>query len=375
MSSRPLYALLTVILPLVAFGILWATFSKGVPRDLPIVVCDMDHSALSRKIIRMIDASATIKVAHQVDDMESGYRLVQNGSAYSLIVLPKDLQADALELKSPSIIHYYNNELLLPGSLIVKGIRNTVGALSENLDLRSLPKRNQSSFITPGIIDPVRLETHTLFNPYLNYTYYLVSTLLPNMLQIFVVVMTVFAFGIELKDGTAAEWLECAGGHPWKAILGKWLPYTLVFSVVGIFMNSLLFKYIDVPIRGNPWMIMAATVLLILAYQAVGLFLISFVANLRLALSFSAFYASTAFAFIGVTYPTIGMPLAAKAWAGILPLSYYIKFFIDQSIRGIPIEFSIYPIMALMVFILFLPIISIFRMGRIMNNKKYWGRM
>jgi ABC-2 type transport system permease protein len=375
MSSRPLYILVTLLLPLMAFGIIWAIFSRGVPRDLPVAVYDGDHSALSRRLIRMIDSSSAIEVVRRVTDPESGHRLIREGKVYALIVLQRDLQKDVLSGKAPPVINYYNNEFLLPGSLIARDVRNAVGTLSAGLDLRFRQRLGQMTQVRPGGIEPIRIESHVLFNPYLNYTYFLVSTLLPNMLQIFVMVMSVYALGVEFKEGTAGEWLDCAGKHTWKALLGKLLPYTLLFCIVGIFMNNILFRYLGVPLRGSLGLITLAGVLMILAYQAVALLLVSITANLRLSLSFAAFYASTAFAFVGVTFPTVGMPLPAKAWAGILPLYYYLRVFVDQAVRGTPAVLAMTPLAVLMAFILFLPIFPLFRMGRLMSEEKYWGRL
>jgi len=375
MSSRPLYALVTLIFPLTAFVIVWAIFCKGVPRDLPVAVNDGDHSALSRQLIRMIDASSTIAVAYRVTDPESGHRLIRKGKAYALIVLQNDFEEHVLSGKAPAVINYYNNGFLLPGSLIARDVRRAVGTLSAGLDQRFRQRRNHMTHVVSGAIEPIRVENHELFNPYLNYTYFLVSTLLPNMLQIFVLVMTVYALGVELKDGTAKEWLACSGERTWKAILGKLAPYTLLFGIVGLFMNTFLFRYLGVPLRGSPGIIVVATFLMILAYQAVGLFLVSITANLRLALSFSAFYASTAFAFVGVTFPTIGMPLAARIWAGILPLYYFIRIFVDQAMRGVPPDLDLSYLAVLLAFVLFVPVFPLFRMGQLMRDEKYWGRL
>lgn len=375
MSSRPLYILGGLLLPLATFGIISATFSKGVPRDLPVAVYDGDHSALSRQLIRMIDSSSSIEVVRRVTDLESGHRLIRKGKVYALIVLQRDLQKDVISGKAPSVINYYNNEFLLPGSLIARDVRNAVETLSAGLDLRFRQRLGQMTQAQPGVIEPIRVESHGLFNPHLNYTYFLVSTLLPNMLQIFVIVMSVYAIGIELKEGTAREWLECADNRTWKALLGKLLPYTLLFCIVGLFMNNILFRYLGVPLRGSLGLITLAGFLMILAYQAVALLLVSITVNLRLSLSFAAFYSSTAFAFVGVTFPTVGMPLPAKAWAGILPLYYYLRIFVDQTVRGIPAVLAITPLTVLMAFILFLPIFPLFRMRKLMSEEKYWGRL
>ena len=375
MISRPLYFVVTLILPLLSFGIFWAIFHQGVPRDLPVAVYDADHSALSRRIIRMIDATSTIKVAYKVSDIGTGRKLILATKSYALIILPKDLERDVYSGKAPHIIEYYNNELLLPGSLINRDVRRVVGTVSAGADLRIRQKRSEMTEAAMAHLEPIKIESHILFNPYINFLYFLVSALLPTMLHIFVLTVSVFAIGVELKDGTAKEWLICAGGSTWRAVAAKLFPYTVIFVVLGLFMNSFLFRYLGVPLRGSSLLIMIATLLMILAYQAIGLLFVTVTANLRLALSFAAFYSSTAFAFVGITFPTMAMPLPGKIWGGILPLSYYLKIFVDQSIRGAAISASIPAMIALIVFLFVVPIVPIWRFRKLMCDKRYWGRI
>ena len=58
--------------------------------------------------------------------------------------------------------------------------------------------------------------------------------------------------------------------------------------------------------RGSLALVALATLLFVLAYQAMGLLIVAFSANLRLASSAAAFYGGPAFAFTGVTFPTFG---------------------------------------------------------------------
>ena len=47
-ARQPMYWLLTVILPIVAFAFFAVLLYKGVARDIPIAVVDQDNSTLSR---------------------------------------------------------------------------------------------------------------------------------------------------------------------------------------------------------------------------------------------------------------------------------------------------------------------------------------
>ena len=61
---------------------------------------------------------------------------------------------------------------------------------------------------------PVRFDRHVLFNPHINYGYYLSPSFMPMMLMIFVVMVTIFSIGTELKHATAREWMAAGNGLP-----------------------------------------------------------------------------------------------------------------------------------------------------------------
>lgn len=58
-----------------------------------------------------------------------------------------------------------------------------------------------------GIIQPIAMDTHLIGNPWANYGTYLLNVILPGMLQIMVLMMTVFPIGVEYKERTTREWL------------------------------------------------------------------------------------------------------------------------------------------------------------------------
>jgi ABC-2 type transport system permease protein len=375
MGSKPLYIAMLFILPVLSFLILWAIFSQGVPRDLPIVLCDRDHSALSRKIGRLLDASSGLKVVEEVADIGMGHSAIRQGKAYALVLLPEHMEADVLAGKAPSIISYYNNEFLLPGSLANRDIRNVVMTASAGLDMRIKQAQAGEARINAGSVEPIRVDQHQLFNPYLNYTYYLVAALLPTMLQVFILVMVVYALGSELKDGSTRDWLACAGERPWKAIIGKLIPYTIIFSALALAMNTFVFGVLGVPLSGSRLLVLASTFLFVIDYVVIGLFIVAMTSNLRLSLNFAAFYATTAFTFVGITFPAIGLPWIAKSWAMIIPLSYYLRVFIDQALRGAPVANAVTPIAIMAAFIPLLMILPMMTMPAFMTKEKYWGRL
>ena len=122
-------------------------------------------------------------------------------------------------------------------------------------------------------------------------------------------------------------------------------------------------------------MINISTAAMVLAYQAISLLIISVTSNLRFSLSVGAFYSGTAFAFVGMTFPLIAMPTMAKIWAAIIPLTFYLQIFIDQSMRGFPLSVSLSDLGAIILFILLLPPFAMKRFRKLMQEPQYWGKI
>ena len=160
------------------------------------------------------------------------------------------------------------------------------------------------------------------------------------MLQIFIVTITVHAFGTELKDETSGKWLASAGGSAWRAVAGKATPYVVHFTALGLLMLATLYTRMDVPFRGSLQAVAWATVLFSAAYVAMGFAFIAAAGDLRLATSIAAFYCAPAFAFAGVTFPTEAMPVAGQAWGSLLPVTHYLRVLVQQGMRGAPLSAS-----------------------------------
>lgn len=375
MAHSPFCTLFIFVLPLVTFIIMGAVFYEETPRNMPIVVCDNDNTALSRQLIRMADASASLSVAAQVADMEDGSAHIRRGQAYAIFYIPAGFAYDVARGQAPAISVFYNNQWLLTSGVISRAAREVVLTLSAGAELRTRMMKGEAPQQATEKFEPIRLDQHTLFNPNLNYRFFLLPALLPTLMQVFILVMTVRAIGTELRYGTAGQWFAVSGGRPFIALLGKILPYTICYLVMAFFMLALLVRVFGVELRGDYAFLLAATVTFVLAYQAMGFFFITLSANLRLANSLSGFYSGPAFAVAGITFPYVGMPLPAKIWGSILPLTHYLRIMFQQTLRGAPVGVSFPELLILALFVLLPPVLLLPRLGRLMQDPAAWGRL
>ena len=370
---QPRYAMLMLVLPLISFALAWGLFFNQYPRDLPVAVVDLDHSSLSRQLSRLIDSAASMKVAYQPADPAAAKDLLLRGQAYAVVIMPRGLERDIKRGLGGDVIGYYNAQMLLPGSIISSSLGATVATASAGVNYQSRRRRGEMGEAARAHLEPVNLDRHVLFNPQLNYLYFLAAALCPTFLQIFVIMTIVLAIGEELKNGTARQWLDTAGGSVWRAMAGKLAVYFVAFGLLGWVMLAVILKGFGVPLRGCLVSLAAATILLILAGQACGLILVVLNPSLRMALSAASFYAGTAFAFVGLTFPQTGMPALAKAWSNLLPLTHYLHVFLEQTVRGADLADSVPDMLLLCGFVL-LGLLLTPLLKRYLTDSRYWKR-
>jgi len=372
-SAHSRYALAMIVLPLLSFLLTWGLFSNQYPQDLPIAVIDLDHTTLSRTLVGAFDAASVIKVAYQASDPAEARDLMLKGRIYASVIIPRGLEKDILQGRGGDVIGYTNTQMLLPGSLISSSLNAAVATVSAGINFQLRLRRGEMPGAALSHLAPVYLDRHVLFNPQLNYMYFLSAALCPTFLQIFILMTVIMAMGSEFKNSTATEWLDTAGGSVWRAVLGKLSVYFINFSLIGLVMLAVILNGFGVPLRGSLSSLVIATVSLVLSYLGCGIILVVMLPSLRMALSAASFFSGTAFAFVGLTFPQSGMPALGKAWSNMLPLTHYLHLFLEQTIRSAAIRESVPDLLIMLVFagtgFCLIPLLK-----HHMRDSRYWGK-
>ena len=197
---------------------------------------------------------------------------------------------------------------------------------------------------------------------------------MPMMLMIFVVMVTIFSIGTELKHATAREWMAAGNGSVWAALLGKVLPITAIMFLISLVMLLINFKIVGTPLNGSLTVILIGTLLFILSYQSISVLIVSLLANLRLSLSIGGGYSVLAFTFSGLTFPIMAMWEPMQWVSKIFPFTFYTDIFVDQMLRGTPWVYSL-PDLCYMSLFIVLPLLCLPRLKRVCTEEKFWGRL
>ncbi len=189
-------------------------------------------------------------------------------------------------------------------------------------------------------LQPIVIDTHAIGNPWLNYSVYLNNTLLPGVLQLMIFLVTVLSIGSEIKNSTARKWLEMGGNSLTVSLMGKILPYTVIFTIVAFLYAGALYGFSSFPLNSGWLPMLSALFLLVVASQAVGIFMIGVLPTFRLGLSFACLFGMIAFSIVGFSFPVLGMDSTLQALSNLFPLRHYFLIYVDQALNGRPFFYS-----------------------------------
>lgn len=335
--------------PLLLFFLMWAIFSQGIARDLPLGVVDLDKSHISRALIRHYDASPALATTSHYLDVQEGAAALRAGEIYGLVVLPADLAKQTMLGRPPAADAFVNSQFLLIGKLVNSALLQAQGTFVGKIEIaRNLATGAPVFDRALATAMPVASQVTPLFNSNNNYAQFLVSAMLPAVWQILMVAVTVLSLAAEQRRDGLQEWL---GTSPAKALFAKFLPLVLLFWLHGMLFLWGMYILLGWPMHGNwPLLLFAQLITVCASLAAASLFFFLTLDAAR-SLSLAAAYSAPGLAFMGVTFPVTDMTLPATLWRGLLPISHYIEIQFGQVNYGAPLQAAMEPLQHLVLFI------------------------
>ena len=340
LTTQPIYLFCMVGAPLICFIFFLSLMGKGLPTDLPLAVVDEDNSATSRSLIRQLDAFEQSRVALLTASFEEARQAMQRGEVYAIIRVPARFSVEATTGKQPTLSFYTNGSYLIAASLLYRDLRTISVLAGGAVGLQTGLAKGYTEAQIMGQLQPIVIDTHPLGNPWLNYSVYLNNTILPGVLQLMVFLVTIFSLGTEIKYGTAKEWLAEGGQSMTVSLLGKLLPQTAIFTLVGFLLLALLYGFQSFPLLCGWGPMLAAIFLLVVASQSVGVLMFGAMPTLRLGLSAACLFGMISFSIVGFSFPVHAMHPTLQALARLFPLRHYFLIYVDQALNGRALSYT-----------------------------------
>ncbi len=352
MFARPLYLFASVGVMLLSTFFFLTLMKGGAAEKMPMAVVDQDQTTISRRLIHEMQATPSVDIQLITNSYSEARDAMQKGKIYGIFVIREGFYSDLVSFKRPQIDFYVTNAYTVGGNTAYKQMLTMANLVSGAFQREVLRKKGMTDDVIMHRIQPIAIEGHMVANPWGNYSIYLVSTILPGILGLVCIMLTIFAIGFELKARTSHAWLRAAGGNYTIAMIGKLIPYTLIYLILGVGCHLILYRFVGFPVYGSTWRLMFGLLLYILAMEALGITMIGLLPTLRDALSIGALYSMLGFSLSGFTYPQMAMLPPVKALSYLEPLRHYYLIYVNEALMAAPVENSLPNALALTLFML-----------------------
>ena len=361
MTSRRIYFASCIVLPLFSLVFMATIFGHGQMENLPVGVVDADQTSLSRSIVRMVDATPELQVTKQYANETEARKAIQRKEIYGYLLIPSGIK---------SLCYYYHNAMLSVGGELHSTFETILKQVSVTPIVTEAVGLGESQTNITSFLIPISEEEMVSYNPNRNYAIYLSQPFFFVFLQVLLLLVTTYALGSESKFGTSDEWLQMAKGNIGIAVIGKLLPYTFIFMVMGVLANVVFFNWMKMPLPCSLWVMNGITMLFIMATQALALLLYAIFPVLSLIISVVSMVGSLGATLSGVTFPVNFMDTPVY-WASFLfPIRHFVE--VVQSLLYLGGTFSNYwtNLVVLLLFILS-PILLLPRLKRALLTHRY----
>lgn len=327
-------------LPLLMAVMLVSVMNQGLPTRIPAGIVDLDHSSMSRNITQQLNGMQLVELTKACESYTEAHHDMQKGEIFGYFLIPDNFERDLLSGRRPTISFYTNMAYYVPGSLLFKSFKTTAVYTKAGTALTVAEQAGINAADLGGMLVPVNVVTRPIGNPQLNYAIYLNNSFIPCVMQLMIMLMTVYSLGEEIKYGRSPRLLRRAGGSIVKAVGARLLPQTLIWMVIMLFTVSLLYGWAGYPMRGSWGWLLLSEFLFILAAQGLALLIFCAIPNLRLSLSACALFGILSFSIAAFSFPVQSMYGAIGIFSYLLPIRYNYLIYVDQALNGIPLYYS-----------------------------------
>ena len=229
--------LFCIVVPLI-YPLLYSwVYNNENIREVPVVVVDQSHSALSRQFIRMCDASSEVHVVSYAVDLDDAQSLVSHQIVKGIYLIPEDFATRVNRMQQATVSVYCDMALMLT----YKAIYQTAMAVSQQMGAEIQTKLSGNYTAREDLIttSPLDIEEVAMFNPQAGYG----TAVLPAVLML--IIQQTLALGIGLAAGTARErnrYGDLVPIHPsyggiGRIISGKTLCYLMVYAIMATYLT------------------------------------------------------------------------------------------------------------------------------------------
>ncbi len=352
LRQNHIYRFCMVLFPILVIFFFTSMLDEGLPTSLPVGVVDLDNTSMSRSLTRKLDGFQMSKVVAHYPSMAEARRAIQRNEIYGFLYIPKGTADKLVASRQPKISYYYSYTTLTAGSMLMKDLKTISTLGSAALGQATMRAKGLTDKQIQTLLQPITVDLHMIANPWSNYNAYLSTMMVPGLIMLFIFLISAYSIGTELKFATSKKWLEMADNNITVALLGKFLPQTIIWLAIVFGYEWYVFYHLGFPHLGSPWMLILLGLMQVLSAQGFGIFAFGLMPSLRMSMSICSLWAVLSISMAGSAFPVMGMDSALQSLSWLFPLRHYWMMYQTCVLNGFPLIESWFHFAALAAFML-----------------------
>jgi len=347
-----IYLLCMVVFPIMTMIFFTSLMDDGLPHEMPVGLVDLDNTSTSRALGRRLDAFQMSRIVAHYPSVAEARRAIQRNEIYGFLYIPKGTTDALLSSRQPKVSYYYSYTTLAAGALLMKDLKTISTLGSAAVGQATLQAKGATDRQIQTLLMPIRVDLHQIANPWTSYNVYLTTMIVPGMFMLFIFLISAYSLGNELKFNTSKQLMKEANNNIVLAIVGKFLPQTLIFLAVVYTYEWYVFYHLGFPHQGHPYTLILIGLIQVLAAQGFGIFAFGLMPSLRMSMSVCSLWGVLSFSMAGSAFPVMGMdaPLQSLSW--LFPLRHYYMLYQICVFNGYPLLEAWFHFVALIAFLL-----------------------
>lgn len=318
----PFTLVMALLLPLMIVLILGNSIEFNI-RSINMGYVDADRTESSRKLVETFGSSNYFR-PFELDNPSDGFDHVLAERARAVLVVPPNFERDMHADQGADV------QIMLDGAdnSSIIAITNYLRTINQNayFKINDMPRHM--------VAEKLKMKSRYMFNPELNSRWFSVPGLSAVIIALVAIMLTTLTICREWERGSM-EMLLSTPATTLEIIFGKVLPYAIL-SFVGFILVFVIARTVfGVPFVGSYLTLVLGTLLFILGYLAIGLFISVSTHKQDVAIQFACIIGLLpAVVLSGFVFPVEYMNRAYMAVSSIFPARFYIELSRDQFLKG-----------------------------------------
>lgn len=347
-----IYCFCMVVFPILVIAFFTSMMDDGLPTSMPVGIVDLDNTSTTRSLSRRLDAFQMSHVVAHYTSVTEARKAIQRNEIYAFLYIPKGTTDKLLSSRQPKISFYYSMTSIAAGSLLMKDLKTISTLGSAAIGQATLSAKGATDKQIQTLLQPIKVDLHQIANPWTSYNVYLSTVFVPGIIMLFIFLISAYSLGTELKFDTGKELMEMAHGNVFMALLGKFLPQTLIFLAIVYGYEWYVFFHLGFPFNGSVWALVLIGLIQVLSSQGFGIFVFGLMPSLRMSMSVCSLWAVLSFSMVGNAFPVMGMDGALQSLSWLFPLRHYFMLYQITVFNGFPLIEAWFHFAALVAFLL-----------------------